>query len=154
MRAPAHGAHPPRASGAARRPPAATVTAHGHDALAADGAIVRIRTVTATDRPDLAALYERTSDDNLYRRFLSAGRGGIDHEVDRLTRPDDDDHLAVLAWERGRVVGVASYERMRDRDSAEFAVLVDDAAHGRGIGTLLLEELAATARRRGILDLV
>ncbi|TML21564.1 MAG: GNAT family N-acetyltransferase, partial [Actinobacteria bacterium] len=102
-----------------------------HDALAADGAIVRIRAVAPSDRPDLAALYRRTSDENLYRRFLCAGRGGIDHEVDRLTRPDGDDHVAVLAQERGRVVGVASYERMSDRRSAEFAVLVDDAAHGR-----------------------
>src|SRR5256885_9372363 len=103
--------------------PPATVTDHGHDALAADGAIVRIRTVTATDRADLASLYERTSDDNLYRRFLSAGRGGIDKEVDRLTRPDDDDHLAVLAQEHGRAVGVASYERMAAPDTAEFAML-------------------------------
>src|SRR2546423_2372051 len=125
-----------------------------HDALAADGAIVRIRTVAPSDRDDLAALYRRTSDENLYRRFLSAGRRGIDHEIDRLTRPDGEDHVALLARDRGRVVGVASYERMRDRGSAEFAVLVDDAAHGRGIGTLLLENLAAIAHRHGIGDLV
>src|SRR2546423_3184566 len=125
-----------------------------HDALAADGAIVRIRTVAPSDRDDLAALYRRTSDENLYRRFLSAGRRGIDQEVDRLTRPDAEDHVALLAQERGRVVGVAAYERLPDRQSAEFAVLVDDAAHGRGIGTLLLEELAAIAHRHGIGDLV
>ena len=71
-----------------------------HDALAADGAIVRIRAVAPSDRPDLAALYRRTSDENLYRRFLCAGRGGIDHEVDRLTRPDGDDHVAVIGRRR------------------------------------------------------
>ncbi len=127
---------------------------NGHDALAADGAIVRIRAVDLDDRADLAALYRRTSDENLYRRFLGGGRAGIEHELDRLTRPVDEEHLAVLARERGRVVGVASYEGLPDPGTAEFAVLVDDTAHGRGIGTLLLEQLAATARHRGIDDLV
>jgi acyl-CoA synthetase (NDP forming)/GNAT superfamily N-acetyltransferase len=129
-------------------------TDHGHDALTADGAIVRIRPVTADDRTALAELYERASDENLYRRFMSGGRTGIGHEVDRLTRPPGPDHWTVLAWERDRAVGVASYERLPDPYAAEFAVLVDDGAHGRGIGTLLLEDLAATARRRGIRDLV
>jgi acyl-CoA synthetase (NDP forming) len=35
-------------------------------------------------------------------------------------------------------------------DEAEMAFLLDDAVHGRGIGTLLLEQLAAVARDRGI----
>ena len=86
---------------------------HGHDALAADGGIVRIREVTSADRPDLADLHERTSDENLYRRFLGSGRGGIDRELDRLTRPPGREHLAVLAHEGGRAVGVASYEAAR-----------------------------------------
>ena len=126
----------------------------GHDALAADGTIVRIRHVVPTDRDGLATLYGRTSDENLYRRFLGGGRSGIGHELDRLTRPVDADHVAVLAQERERVLGVAAYERLPDPGSAEFAVLVDDADHGRGVGTLLLEELAAIARRHGIRDLV
>src|SRR5205823_6625084 len=129
-------------------------TDHGHDALTADGAIVRIRAVGPDDRTDLAALYRRTSDENLYRRFLGGGRAGIDDELDRLTRPPGEDHVAVLAQERGRVVGVASYERLREPGTAEFALLVDDAAHGRGVGTLLLEQLAATGRHHGIDDLV
>ena len=129
-------------------------TDHGHDALTADGAIVRIRAVGPDDRTDLAALYRRTSDENLYRRFLGGGRAGIDDELDRLTRPPGEDHVAVLAQERGRVVGVASYERLREPATAEFALLVDDAAHGRGVGTLLLEQLAATGRHHGIDDLV
>jgi acyl-CoA synthetase (NDP forming)/GNAT superfamily N-acetyltransferase len=129
-------------------------TDHGYDALAADGAIVRIRPAAPSDRPGLAQLYEQASDENLYRRFMSSGRTGIPRELDRLTRAAGPDHVAVLAQEHDRVIGVASYERLPDPGAAEFAVLVDDAAHGRGIGTLLLEELAATARRHGIRDLV
>src|SRR5258706_11534362 len=64
----------------------------GYDALAADGAIVRIRPVTAADRPALADLYRRGSEDSRYRRFLSAGYGGLDEELDRLTPPAADEH--------------------------------------------------------------
>ncbi len=116
----------------------------GHDALAADGAIVRIRPVVRADRAELAELYQRTSDENLYRRFMTGGRAGIDPELDRLTRPADPSHVAVLARERDRVVGVASYERLPDPYAAEFAILVDDAAHGRGVGRLA-EELPEVA---------
>lgn len=129
-------------------------TDRGYDALAADGAIVRIRPVAPADRAALSDLYARTSDENLYRRFLSGGRQGVERELARLTREPGDDHVAVLAREGDRIVGVASYERLPDGYTAEFAVLVDDDAHGRGIGTLLLEELAATGRRHGIRDLV
>jgi GNAT superfamily N-acetyltransferase len=48
-----------------------------------------------------------------------------------------------------QIVGVVSFERVTDT-SAEIAVLVDDAAHHQGIGTLLVEYLASLARRRGI----
>ena len=122
----------------------------GYDALAADGAVVRIRPVATADRPALADLYGRGSEQSRYRRFLSAGFGGIEAELDRLTRPADADHVALVAVERGRTIAVASYEPTAEPGRADFAVFVDDAAHGRGLGTLLLEQLRATARRRGI----
>ena len=61
-----------------------------------------------------------------------------------------DRHLALLADEAGVLVGVASYERTGDADRrAEFAVFVADDHRGRGIGTLLLEHLAAGRARPG-----
>src|SRR6185436_11636303 len=82
------------------------------------------------------------------------GHETVPREVARLTRPASGDHDAVVAVEHGSLVGVASYERDRDNDiRADFAVFVDDAEHGRGIGTLLLEHLAERARRAGIVEL-
>jgi acyl-CoA synthetase (NDP forming) len=52
------------------------------------------------------------------------------------------------------MVGVASYERLGSSDRAEFAVLVADDWHGRGVGTLLLEELVTHARRHGVEEIV
>jgi Acetyltransferase (GNAT) family len=48
---------------------------------------------------------------------------------------------------------VASYEIL-SRAQAEMALLVDDAWQGDGIGSLLIEHLAAVARRAGIQELV
>lgn len=133
--------------------PPVAVPEPGYDALAADGAIVRIRPVAATDRPALTELYEGGSAESLYRRFLCAGDGGVAAEVERLTRPADDQHAVLVVLERDRIVGVASYERLPEPDRADFAVFVADSAHGRGLGTLLLERLRATARRHGITTL-
>jgi GNAT superfamily N-acetyltransferase len=122
------------------------------DVLTARGAVVRIRPVTAADTDRLLALHERASERSRYLRFFS-GAPSLPGEVERLVRPDDGKHLALLADDGGRAVGVASYE-VTDADHAEFAVLVDDARQGEGVGTLLLEQLAAEARRHGIAELV
>src|SRR6266540_898030 len=128
--------------------------ADGVDALTADGGIVRIRPVRPSDEEGLLALYDRASPESLYRRFFTGGRSGIKADVTRMTRTDGEGHAALLAERRDQVVGVASYEQAGSPGQAEFAILVDDAEHGRGIGTLLLEHLAATARRNGIFELV
>src|SRR6476469_7708317 len=88
----------------------------GHDALAADGRIVRIRPVRPEDTDALRELYDTASDRSLYLRFFSHGRGPIEPEVRRLVRPPAADHLALVACEDGVVLGVASYER--DPDAA------------------------------------
>jgi acyl-CoA synthetase (NDP forming)/L-amino acid N-acyltransferase YncA len=123
------------------------------DAVTADGRVVRIRPGRAEDAPELTALYERAGADTLYRRFFTHGRGGIPAEVARLTRPPATDHVTLVVAENDRLIGVASYE-VETPSTAEFAVFVDDAAHDRGLGTLLLEHLVVRARRAGIVELV
>lgn len=128
----------------------------GVDALAADGGIIRLRPVTAGDAAGLAALHARGSADSLRQRFFATpGAATLAAEVARLLRPPAPDHDVVVAEQDGVLVGVASYEREPANERrAEFAVFVDEAHHGRGIGTLLLEHLAARARRHGVIELV
>jgi RimJ/RimL family protein N-acetyltransferase len=76
-------------------------------------------------------------------------------EVDRLCQRPGARHQAVVALEAGAVVGVASCERADDQDHrAEFSVFIADGHRDRGIGTLLLEHLAARACRLGITELI
>ncbi|TCN28320.1 acyl-CoA synthetase (NDP forming), partial [Kribbella orskensis] len=128
----------------------ATAAVAGWDALAADGSVVHIRPVRADDEQALDELNHRVSDRTIYLRFFALSRSAADQHTRHLTTADPlDGHVALVAEVDGEVVGVASYEPMRT-DEAEMAFLVDDAVHGRGIGTLLLEQLAAVARERGI----
>lgn len=136
-----------------RQLPSVATAAPGHDALAADGRIVRLRPVRPQDAEALTALYGGAADRSLYLRFFASGHGQIDHEVRRLTRPDTADHRVVVALDGDRLIGVASYERDDAGPVAEFAVLVADAHHHRGIGTLLLEYLVRQARADGIREL-
>lgn len=128
----------------------------GVDALTADGGIVTIRPVRPADRSGLAALYGDADRESLRLRFFAPpGAGALAAEVDRLVRPFDAGHQAVLALEGHRPVGVASYESTGEPgERAEFSVFVADAHRGRGIGTLLLEHLAARAHRCGVRELV
>jgi acyl-CoA synthetase (NDP forming)/GNAT superfamily N-acetyltransferase len=127
----------------------------GVDALAADGGIVRLRPVSHRDAAALSLLYARASPDSLRLRFFGIpGQHALEAEVTRLTRPASPEHDAVLAEQSGEVIGVASYERGSPAErQAEFAVFVDERQHGRGVGTLLLEHLAALARRQGVTHL-
>jgi len=120
------------------------------DALLMDGRIVHVRPVSEDDQEALRALYDRASPRTRYLRFFTAGIS-VDREVKRLL--PGDDHVALLAEHAGIVVGIASYEVL-NVDRAEMAILVDDAWQGDGIGSLLIEQLTAVARRDGIQELV
>jgi acyl-CoA synthetase (NDP forming)/RimJ/RimL family protein N-acetyltransferase len=125
----------------------------GWDVLAADGSVVHLRPIRTDDEAALKAINHRLSDRSIYLRFFALSRSNADEHTHHLVGADPDrGHVALVAEVDGAVVGVGSYEPMR-ADEAEMAFLVDDAMHGRGIGTLLLEQLAAVARERGIRQL-
>jgi acyl-CoA synthetase (NDP forming)/GNAT superfamily N-acetyltransferase len=123
----------------------------GVDALLMDGRIVHVRLVSEADTEALSALYTRASPRSRYLRFFSAGIS-VDREVQQIVTPGDD-HVALVAEHDRLAIGVASYEIL-SATQAEIAILVDDAWQGDGIGSLLIEHLAAVARRAGIQELV
>ena len=118
------------------------------ESLLMDGRIISIRHVRNDDEQGLLDLHRRASIQSRYYRFFSAGVS-FEPEVRRLLACDDEDHVALLAQHDHTVIAVGSYVRLDD-DTAEFALLVDDLWHDEGVGTLLLESLAAVARRGGI----
>lgn len=121
----------------------------GFDALRSDGGPVHIRTISAGDLDAVRALHAAASDRSNYLRFFSVSRTPAQEYLPRLIAPAGDDHHALVADVVGEVVGVASFEILGD-GLAEFALLVADAWHHDGIGTLLIEHLAEHARSVGV----
>lgn len=118
-------------------------------AVRADGGLVQIRAAHASDRPLLLDLNTRASDRSLYLRFFGLNRPAADKYVDFELRPASDDHQAIVAMIGAEMIGVATYERLT-AEEADVALLIDDTHQHLGVGTLLLEHLAALARTAGI----
>jgi len=122
-------------------------------AVLRDGSEVIIRQLTPADAPMLAAAFERLSDESRDLRFLGAKTSLSAHELEYLTDVDGHAHEALGALDplTGQGVGVARFVRLApDGRVAEVAVTVVDEWQGRGLGTLLLEELTERARTEGI----
>lgn len=53
-----------------------------------------------------------------------------------------------------QIIAIGNYVRLPRWDTAEVAFFVDDAYHGKGLGTVLLERLAEHAKQQRILTIV
>jgi len=119
-------------------------------ALLTDGTTVLIRPAGPMDADAVSQMHAQMSPSNIYLRFFSMSPQSADREAKRVTRPQDADHCALLAWLGNELVGVASYEPTGKPGVAEIAFAVTDHMHGRGVATLLLDHLVSTARLRGL----
>jgi len=97
----------------------------------------------------------RLSDESVQRRFLTPKRSFSRAELRYLTEVDGRDHVALVAEHPSapvrRLIAVARFVRLaEDPHAAEVAITVADDWQGRGLGSMLSEQLAAEARRLGI----
>jgi acetyl coenzyme A synthetase (ADP forming)-like protein len=129
-----------------------------------DGATMHIRPIKPSDAPAIGALHHRLSAETVYLRFFSPLPSLSPTMLDRFVSVDYVDRLALVAELGDQLIGVARYDRLpvnagtvegasgrgAGGADAEVAFTVDDAHQGRGIGTILLEHLAAAAKHAGI----
>lgn len=120
------------------------------DVVAADGATVHLRPITPEDADGLLGLHARSSERTRYLRFFGPYPRVSDKDLFRFTNVDHSDRVALIVLLGEELIAVGRYERLPDRDEAEVAFLVEDAHQGRGLGSVLLEHLAAAAQERGI----
>jgi RimJ/RimL family protein N-acetyltransferase len=117
----------------------------------ADGSEAELRPIQPGDREAYLAFHRALSEESRYFRYFSARRNLPERELQHyLEGVDQRDHAGIVALVDGALVGHALYDRSEDTHDAEVALEVADAFQGRGVGTLMLEELAQLARRMGI----
>lgn len=111
---------------------------------------LRLRPVRSDDAQRLVAFHARLSPDSIYRRYFSLRPLLTPQEVDHLTRVDYLDRLALVIVDADEIVAVGRYERIPLSTTGEVAFIVRDDFQHRGLGHVLLDELAKAAWSRGL----
>ena len=125
------------------------------DVLLSDGSVAAVRPAVPDDFVGVLELHRHAVDGSRGTRFFTPSRSLAEqyakHLVDAM-----DGRLAVVLERSGELLGVASAEPLmiaaegpHDK-AAEVVVFVGDRWQHLGVGTLLLEHLAAAARNAGI----
>ena len=118
------------------------------DVLLRDGSTLRLQAPGPADYEDIRAFFEQLSPESRYFRFHGVGRG--DTVARAAVEASGIDRVALIARHGGRVVAACSYEGLREPGVAEIALAVADDEQRRGIGTRMLEQLAAIGAEHGV----
>ena len=115
-----------------------------------DGRVVSIRVATPRDQGKLREMFSRLSPETIYRRFHIPYRRVPERMLDLMLDVDHHAGKSLLAVVEREIIGHAMYVRLGDSSEAEMAIIVEDGWQSKGVGKLLLSELAERARLRGI----
>lgn len=115
-----------------------------------DGRSVTMRPLDGRDADALIAAVRRADPMDLRRRFMGMPPPAS-YLVKQLKRADGVHDLVLGAFdETGRLVGVAQFDRSDDGPVAEVAIEIAKDWQHDGLGTAMLNRLAALARDRGV----
>ena len=123
------------------------------DVVLRDGSVAHVRPILPTDADRLRRFHAGQSAESIYLRFFAPLKTLSDKDVARFTQVDYDWRVALVATVREDIIGVARYDRL-DETTAEVAFHISDAHQGKGVGSVLLEHLAAIGQERGVTKFV
>lgn len=120
------------------------------DVVLRDGGTAHLRPIHPSDAEAVQAFHIGQSQKSIYMRFFAFKSKLSGKELKRFTEVDYKDRVALVITIGGEIMGIGRYDRLDDPEEAEVAFNIADAHQGRGIGSILLEHLAAAARENGI----
>jgi acetyltransferase len=125
--------------------------------LLKDGTPVLLRPMIPEDEKLVEGLLRNCSEETLYFRYFRVLKSFPHSFLLRFTQNDYDRELglAAIGVPPGPEVmmGVSRLVMTPERDLAEFAIIVADPWHGKGLGEKLIEEIIKIARDYGVKNL-
>ena len=115
-----------------------------------DGTSVHIRPIRPDDDYSLVEIFNHSSPQTIYQRFLAALPELTPTMARYLSNVDYVHRLALIAETDIEPVGVARYERTNDPDLVELGLVIVDDWQNRGLGRILLREILRAAEGNGI----
>lgn len=115
-----------------------------------DGSTGHLRPISPLDAEAVQAFHMKQSQNSIYLRFFTYKSSLSAKELKRFTEVDHVSRVAFVVTRGQDIIGIGRYDRLDNPDEAEVAFNVSDAYQGRGLGSILLEHLAAAARENGI----
>jgi GNAT superfamily N-acetyltransferase len=123
-----------------------------------DGQIVTIRPAKPVDERRIQEHFYNLHKEDVVARFFHEKTTFVRDEVEEVSQIDYIKDLTLLALVGeigfGRVVAVAEYLLLPAKNVAEVAFSVDHKWQGKGLGKLMMSNLADAARENGIAGLV
>jgi acyl-CoA synthetase (NDP forming)/RimJ/RimL family protein N-acetyltransferase len=119
------------------------------DVVLRDGGVAHVRPIRPQDAEAVQRFHGGQSAESIYLRFFAPIQTLSDRDLKRFTEVDYVDRVALVATISERIVGIARFDRT-EPTTADVAFNIADGEQGRGLGSVLLEHLAAAARERGI----
>ena len=115
---------------------------------------ILVRPVKPEDAPLFVTLFDRLSRQSIYNRFFGHLKRLPASMLARFTQIDYDREIALVGiLEEGtdeKLMGVSRIIPEHGGMSAEFAVMVADEWHGKGIGATLLKQCLLIAKKRNM----
>jgi len=119
-----------------------------------DGSTILLRPIRCDDTERWLDFIHRLSSRTKYLRFHHVPKEMGMEDAVRFCTADYTNTFAfvaeLLSGERRDIIGIGRYIRLPNKRTAEVAFVIEDAYHGRGIGTKLVEWLANVARHNDI----
>lgn len=119
------------------------------DVVLRDGSTMRIRPIHPDDAAALQRFHTGQSPESVYLRFFAPLNRLPEKDLYRFTHVDHHERVALVVTWQEEIVAVGRFDQIGSGD-AEVAFNVSDAVQGKGLGSVLLEHLAAAGRELGV----
>ena len=119
------------------------------DVVLRDGASMHIRPIRPEDADALQRMHVAQSPESIYFRFFAPVPRLGEKDLYRFTHVDHHNRVALVLVQGEEIRAVGRFDVVAPGE-AEVAFNVADTEQGRGLGSVLLEHLAAAARELGV----